>query len=164
MILYGKINKNGLLAVKPVTEKTEIRSKGVGKDKNGKEIVEEYTHLVTIDEQIEELTTEGWKPADEIDPEQMQSCGENEKIIAIPVDTGDRITYTYEKVVDTEGIQRKIEKLKKEVAETDYQVRKCYEYSLVGKPLPYDIQTVHEEAEAIRTEISNLQNLLQNNL
>ncbi|MGV8092504.1 MAG: hypothetical protein AB2L24_11650 [Mangrovibacterium sp.] len=160
-MIYGKINETGLLAVKPIRKKTEIRSKGVGKDKNGKEIVEEYTHLVTIDEQIEELTTEGWKPADEIDPEQMQSCGENEKIIAIPVDTGDRITYTYEKVVDREGIQRKIEKLKKEVAETDYQVRKCYECSLVGKALPYDIQAIHQEAEEIRKEINRLEGIIK---
>ena len=50
-----------------------------------------------------------------------------------------------------------IEKLKKEVAATDYKVIKCYEASLVGKELPYDMDEVHKERQEIRDEINRLE-------
>jgi hypothetical protein len=45
---------------------------------------------------------------------------------------------------------RTIRALEAQLTETDYQIIKCYEYSLVGLELPYDIQALHEEREAIR--------------
>jgi len=50
-----------------------------------------------------------------------------------------------------------IEKLKKEVAASDYKVIKCYEASLVGKELPYDMNEVHKERQEIRDEINRLE-------
>lgn len=159
MILYGKINEKGLLVVKTIKEKSEIRTRAIKKDKDGKEIAEQYKYIMTVEEQKTALEMEGWKPADEIDPEKMV-CGENEKVIPVPVDACDRITYKYEKVINTEGIRRKVESLQKKVAESDYQIRKCYEYSLVGKQMPYDIQAIHIESEKIRTQIRELEKLL----
>jgi len=117
---------------------------------------------LSIREASEELANklfkDGWKrietPACEL------ICGENERIKAIPADAGGHITFTYEKVINKEGIQRKIDNLIKEVAATDYQARKCYEYSLVGKPLPYDIQKIHTESEEIREKIRALEVLI----
>lgn len=42
------------------------------------------------------------------------------------------------------------------LTESDYKIIKCYEYSLVGLELPYDIEALHAEREAIREEIRAL--------
>lgn len=52
---------------------------------------------------------------------------------------------------------RTIKALEAQLTETDYKVIKCYEYSLVGLELPYDIQALHEEREAIREQIRELE-------
>lgn len=49
------------------------------------------------------------------------------------------------------------ESLEKELASTDYKIIKCYEYSLVGLDLPYDIQKLHAERENLREEIRSLE-------
>ena len=43
------------------------------------------------------------------------------------------------------------------LAKSDYKVIKCYEYSLAGLDLPYDIEALHAEREAIRDEIRKLE-------
>lgn len=53
--------------------------------------------------------------------------------------------------------QEQIKALEKEIASTDYKVIKCYEYSLAGLELPYDITLLHEEREAIREQIRALE-------
>lgn len=128
---YGKINKDGCLSLREAHE-----------------------------EKAAKLFEDGWKPVDTFDASGIEG-GENETVMAIPYDGGEKISFTYEKVIDKAGIQKKIEKLKKEVAETDYQVRKCYEYSIVGKPMPYDIETIHQSSETIRAEINRLELLLR---
>lgn len=50
-----------------------------------------------------------------------------------------------------------IDRLKKKLTETDYQVIKCYEASLVGGDMPYDVQTMHKERQEIRNEINRLE-------
>lgn len=50
-----------------------------------------------------------------------------------------------------------IEKLKKKLTSSDYKIIKCYEASLVGKELPYDINEVHKERQEIRDEINRLE-------
>lgn len=50
-----------------------------------------------------------------------------------------------------------IERLKKKLTETDYQVIKCYEASLVGGEMPYNVQNMHEERQEIRNEINRLE-------
>jgi hypothetical protein len=53
--------------------------------------------------------------------------------------------------------QEQIKTLEAKIAATDYQVIKCYEYSLAGLELPYDITLLHEEREAIREQIRALE-------
>ena len=55
---------------------------------------------------------------------------------------------------------RTLEAYRNALAETDYKVIKCYEYSLVGLELPYDIEALHEEREYIREEIRRLEEKL----
>lgn len=50
-----------------------------------------------------------------------------------------------------------IEALKTQISETDYQIIKCYEYSLVNKELPYDIELLHNERQTLRDEINQLE-------
>ena len=50
-------------------------------------------------------------------------------------------------------VKYEIVELKKQLAETDYKIIKCYEYQLVGLELPYDIQTLHTERQALRDRI-----------
>lgn len=50
-----------------------------------------------------------------------------------------------------------IEKLKKQLDETDYKIIKCSEYSLAGKELPYNVEYLHEQRQAIRDRITELE-------
>lgn len=50
-----------------------------------------------------------------------------------------------------------IETFEKKLASSDYKIIKCYEYSLAGLDLPYDIEELHAEREAIREEIRKLE-------
>jgi uncharacterized coiled-coil DUF342 family protein len=54
-------------------------------------------------------------------------------------------------------INTQIKDLEEQIASTDYQVIKCYEYSLAGLELPYDIQELHNSREAIREQIRKLE-------
>ena len=61
------------------------------------------------------------------------------------------------KVQEYVADSRALEAYRNALAETDYKVIKCYEYSLVGLELPYDIQDLHEKRENIREEIRRLE-------
>lgn len=56
-----------------------------------------------------------------------------------------------------EQIERLIE-LRIALKTTDYKIIKAYEYELAGLDIPYDIETLHAEREAIRQEIRELDN------
>ena len=71
-----------------------------------------------------------------------------------------KVVQSWETKIDTEAIQAQIDELKEQLTATDYKVTKCYESSLVGKTLPYDIQALHDERQAIRDEINRLESLL----
>jgi len=51
----------------------------------------------------------------------------------------------------------KIRKLKQQLSETDYKVIKCAECQLLGREMPYDVQTLHTERQAIRDQINRLE-------
>lgn len=53
--------------------------------------------------------------------------------------------------------QERIAVLKNEIANTDYKIIKCYEYSLASLELPYDISILHIERQAMRDEINELE-------
>lgn len=117
--------------------------------------------IVSVEEQIAMLSSE-WKPVEDIDESKLVSDDENYTIELIPYDAGDHIAYKYEKVVNTGKIQGEINSLKAELSETDYQVIKCYEASLVGEELPYDIKALHTERNQKRAQINALETNLTN--
>lgn len=111
--------------------------------------------------QAQNLSSE-WKPVDEIDESKTISDDEDYTIRLVPYDNGDRISFKYEKVVNTTKIQGEIDAIKAELSETDYQVIKCYEASLVGEELPYDIKALHEDRNEKRAQINALETNLTN--
>lgn len=58
--------------------------------------------------------------------------------------------------------KQKLGLLRVELSESDYKIIKCYEYSLVGKELPYDIEALHIERQSIRDEINQLEESINN--
>lgn len=111
--------------------------------------------------QVQNLSSE-WKPVDEIDESKTISDDEDYTIRLVPYDNGNRISFKYEKVVNTTKIQGEIDAIKAELSETDYQVIKCYEASLVGEELPYDIKALHEDRNEKRAQINALETNLTN--
>ena len=53
--------------------------------------------------------------------------------------------------------QTKIKELQSELNESDYKIIKCNEYELAGLELPYDIEELHKQRQALRDEINELQ-------
>lgn len=114
------------------------------------------SRIVSIEEQIAHLSPE-WKPVVAINESKLVCDEENYIMRVVPYDAGDHIDYNYIKTVDNYKMKADIEALKNELAETDYQVIKCYEASLVGEELPYDMKMLHTSRNAIRARINEIQ-------
>lgn len=125
-------------------------------DNDGKQ----RTETITVEQQIAELS-EDWKPVDTISEEQMLCDEENYIIVPVPYDAGDQIAYNYEKRFDRQKIRVEISDLKAALADSDYKITKCYEASLLGQELPYDVATLHTERQEQRDKINELELLLK---
>ena len=55
------------------------------------------------------------------------------------------------------NVSNQINDLKEQLASTDYKIIKCTECSMVGKEMPYDVNELHAERQAIRDEINLLE-------
>lgn len=53
-----------------------------------------------------------------------------------------------------------IERLKSELQESDYKVIKCAEAMAVGADMPYDVESLHKERQALRDKINQLEEQL----
>lgn len=54
-------------------------------------------------------------------------------------------------------IQGKINEFKADLESSDYKIIKCFEYSLLNLELPYDLESLHEERQAMRDKINELE-------
>lgn len=159
MVEYGYINENGCLTSKFLEEYTEKY-----RDEESGELKE---RTVSVEDQIESLSAIGWKPVDLIDETQFE-CAQYYSVSFSPYDAGDRIGYIYNQVFDTKMVKEKISSLKKMLTSTDsnigdYRITKCYEASLIGLDMPYDIAELHHKRQAVRDEINLLEELLKTN-
>jgi hypothetical protein len=68
---------------------------------------------------------------------------------------GNKIVLVWVEIAESKNQQ--IEELKQKLADTDYKIIKCYEYTLVGQPLPYDVQKLHTERQSARNKIEQLE-------
>lgn len=57
---------------------------------------------------------------------------------------------------EKEIMEQQIRNLECDLTASDYKIIKCYEYSLIGEELPYDVEQLHIERQAIRDEINRL--------
>ena len=55
-----------------------------------------------------------------------------------------------------------IERLKSELQESDYKVIKCAEAICLNAELPYDMAELHNERQALRDKINELESEVQN--
>lgn len=120
---------------------------------------EQVTRVVTIAEQARALSKD-WKPVDPIDEAQMEAGDDYHIVVPHPYDAGDHIAYRYEEVYDRQRIQAEIQAYKDNLAATDYKVAKCYEASLTGAEMPYDINSLVAERQKMRDKINALEELL----
>ena len=68
-----------------------------------------------------------------------------------------------ERVVDDNGLRlSEIERLKSELQESDYKVIKCAEALTIGAEMPYDVASLHNERQALRDKINELESEVQN--
>ena len=68
-----------------------------------------------------------------------------------------------EQVVDDNGLLlSEIERMKSELQESDYKVIKCAEAMAVGAEMPYDVESLHNERQALRDKINELESEVQN--
>ena len=144
---YGYINENGYLRTQMLEERKEMYRDNEGNLKS---------RIITIEEQAKALSESGWKPVDEIDCAKLQT-DEGYIIRVIPYDAGGCISFRYEKVEDKNKTKREIEKLKSSIESSDYKIIKCYEASLIGESMPYDISSLHQERQIIRNRINELE-------
>lgn len=56
--------------------------------------------------------------------------------------------------------EQEIAQAQAQLNQTDYKIIKCYEYSLVGLEMPYDVSELHTERQALRDTINELQEQL----
>lgn len=120
-----------------------------------------HVNIITVEEQAATLTDE-WKPVERINDDMLNCSDDNYIIVPVPYDAGEFIGYKYLKKFDVQKVRREIETLKAALTGSDYQVTKCYEASLTGLPLPYDMQTLHTVRQSQRDRINELQAILIN--
>lgn len=131
-MVYGYINEHGCLTSREVTD-------------------DEAKKLNKI-----------WKPVVEIQQSALQSDDEDYVIKLQPYDAGDKIDFHYIKTFDKTKIKNQILALEAELAATDYQVIKCYEASLVGAAMPYDVVALTSSRQLKRDQINQLQTRIEN--
>lgn len=114
------------------------------------------TETISVEAQVEELSPV-WKPVDLIDEAEMESGDDSFVVIPKPYDAGDHIAYRYERKRDVQSVKDEIQALKDSLSESDYKITKCYEASLLGTELPYDIAELHAHRQAERDKINELE-------
>lgn len=119
----------------------------------------EYLRSRFVEENDIEKLDKIWKPVEKINDSKLSSS-DGKVVIPVPYDAGDKIAYHYVEKEDKGGIRQQINSLKQDLSDSDYKVLKCYEASLVGDTLPYDIQSIHTERQSIRDKINELEGKL----
>ena len=57
--------------------------------------------------------------------------------------------------------QAEIDALKAQIAESDYKVIKCAEAQLLGAEMPYNVEHLHAERQALRDKINEIENKIK---
>ena len=100
---------------------------------------------------------EGGIEVNELPPEK-----DNNKMLAYKLEKNKWVfdENKYQEILNQEAEeekQAKIKELQSELNESDYKIIKCNEYKLAGLELPYNIEELHNQRQALRDEINELQ-------
>lgn len=106
-----------------------------------------------------ELTQQGFKILVPIPPPSDLVLGEFECLVSDIVELESTYMERWIVKTDSEKVSAEIERLKSELAATDYQVVKSYEESLVGRETSYDMVEVAEFRQSLRDRINELETL-----
>lgn len=155
MVEYGYIEDGLYLVSKIIKEYVESY-----RDENN----EIKQRTVTVEDQIQVYKANGYKPVDPVNEQILMSCEENYFYRLQPYDAGDHIAYEYIKLFDIQKFKNEINDLKKKLSDNDYKVTKCVEAKLLDFPLPYDIQAVHAENQAMRDRINEIEEFINLNI
>lgn len=152
MVEYGYFNEDGFLVSKIIEEQVSQKLN---------EENEVVKVIVSIEEQVQKYIEMGWKPVDLIDESKLVPSSEFATVRFRPINKGDRISFEYFESFDQNQVQAKIEEYKAKLGGSDYKVTKCYEASLTGNSLPYNIDALHVERQECRDKINELEAMLQ---
>lgn len=85
----------------------------------------------------------------------------NGKRVVVTINAEEAQIVDNEQVVDNNGlILSEIERLKSELQESDYKVIKCAEAICINAELPYNMTALHNERQALRDKINELEEQL----
>lgn len=139
----------------------------IGKFINGileTKVIEELNVGISEEEassRLKSLLTSGWKYIEDIDEPKRESSKEFYSVLVEPIEKEKTIGFTYVERLDKRLVQNSIERLKKELSDSDYKITKSYEATLLqAKKMPYDVQALYSERQAIRDEINRLKVML----
>lgn len=62
---------------------------------------------------------------------------------------------------EREMFEQEIRNLECDLTASDYKIIKCYEYQLMGEPMPYNIITINAERQAKRDRINEIIDILE---
>lgn len=110
----------------------------------------------------------GWKQVELVDDTKL-NCPLYHSVHIAPYDAGDKIRYKYEQRFNVKIVRNKIDELKASLTSNDscigdYRITKCYEASLIGESMPYDISELHQKRQEVRNEINRLEALIVSNI
>lgn len=97
-----------------------------------------------------------YKPADE-EPKLSEYQGLH---ITYHVENGEIVQMFTVVDNDKEKVCNEVERLKKTLSDDDYKIIKCYEASLLGANMPYNVIELHKNRQAIRDEINRLEAII----
>ena len=122
------------------------------------EEIEENKENEELKKRIEKLRSEFPYEVVRTEPPELEEGQDVEEFFLLE---DDKVVQHYKVVSDIAHYQRKIDDNLVLLDKTDYKITKCYEYFLVGKQLPYDINALHEERQMYRDEINRLKELIK---
>jgi hypothetical protein len=94
----------------------------------------------------------------------IPNVNEYEKTVVSYMCDGEKVYQIWNVVVDSFYYVSQINKLKQQLESSDYKIMKCYELSMIGEPMPYDVFQMHTERQDLRDEINRISDLLKSDL
>lgn len=111
-----------------------------------------------VKKQLDKLFEDGYK---EFIFSEKPEVGEGEKAVLSFDERDDKIYQVWTIETDVDYYQKLIEEKKAKLAASDYKIIKCQEAQLAGKELPYDIEKLSIERQALRDEINDLEKYIE---